>query len=451
MNSNDVISHEKKLNIAVVGAGVAGLSSAWLLNRNHQVTVYEASDTIGGHANTVDVSIPEGLTPIDTGFIVYNELNYPNLTALFKHLGVATKDAEMSFGASLELGGFEYSGTNLNGIFGQRFNVLRPRFWRMLAGIISFYKKAPSILDNPAYDSVTLGEYLAQENYSDSFINDHLLPMGAAIWSTTASEMRAYPAQAFVRFFDSHGLLALKARPQWRTVDGGSREYVNRLTEGYRSQILFGGVKSIQRTTNKVLVEDASGNLKSFDHVVLATHASETLRILSDSNQHEQALLGRWQYTINRAVLHCDPAFMPKRRRVWSSWNFIGNRSKSDKQQLCVTYWLNRLQSIKSEVQLFLTLNPDREPLAGSIIREFNYSHPFFDTYALSTQSKLWSLQGHRNTWFCGSYFGAGFHEDALQSGLAVAEELGGEARPWDLPNMNDRLQLDTLLPAATA
>ena len=179
----------KKLNIAVVGAGVAGLSSAWLLNKNHQVTVYEATDSIGGHANTVDVSVPEGLMPVDTGFIVYNERNYPNLTALFKHLGVTTKDAEMSFGASLELGEFEYSGTDLNGIFGQRLNILRPRFWRMLLGIISFYKTAPAILDNPAYDGMTLGTYLAQENYSDSFINDHLLPMGAAIWSTTASEM----------------------------------------------------------------------------------------------------------------------------------------------------------------------------------------------------------------------------------------------------------------------
>jgi predicted NAD/FAD-binding protein len=450
LNSNDV-THKKKLNIAVVGAGVAGLSSAWLLNKNHQVTVYEAKDTIGGHANTVDVPTPEGLTPIDTGFLVYNELNYPNLTALFKHLGVSTKVAEMSFGASLESGGFEYSGTNLNGIFGQRINALRPRFWRMLIGIFSFYKNAPSILDNPAYDGLTLGNYLTQENFSDSFINDHLLPMGAAIWSTTASEMKAYPAQAFVRFFDSHGLLALTARPQWRTVDGGSREYVNRLTEGYRSQILFGGVKSIKRTFNKVLVEDASGNFKSFDHIVLATHADEALRLLSDSNRHEQTLLGRWQYTSNRAVLHSDPAFMPKRRRVWSSWNFIGNQNESDKHQLCVTYWLNRLQSLALDTQFFLTLNPIREPKKESIIREFEYAHPFFDTHALSTQAKLWSLQGHRNTWYCGSYFGAGFHEDALQSGLAVAEELGREARPWDLPNMNDRLHLDALLPVATA
>ena len=441
----------KKLNIAVVGAGVAGLSSAWLLNKNHQVTVYEATDSIGGHANTVDVSVPEGLMPVDTGFIVYNERNYPNLTALFKHLGVTTKDAEMSFGASLELGEFEYSGTDLNGIFGQRLNILRPRFWRMLLGIISFYKSAPTILDNPAYEGMTLGTYLAQENYSDSFTHDHLLPMGAAIWSTTASEMKHYPAQAFVRFFDSHGLLALKTRPQWRTVDGGSREYVKRITEAYRGQILFSGVKSIQRTTNEVVVEDASGNFRSFDHVVLATHADEALRLLSDSNQHERGLLGRWKYTINRAVLHSDPSLMPKRRRVWSSWNFIGNRINNDKNHLCVTYWLNRLQSIKSESQLFLTLNPVCEPEVGSIIREFNYSHPFFDTAALSTQSKLWSLQGHRNTWYCGSYFGAGFHEDALQSGLAVAEELGGEARPWDLPNMNDRLHLDELLPAAAA
>ena len=436
------LASERRYKIAVIGTGIAGMSASWLLDRNHDVTVYESKDRIGGHSKTVDAPTDEGRVPVDAGFIVYNVRNYPNLTALFAHLGVVTKDTEMSFSASLDHGGFEYSGTDLNGILGQRLNALRPRFWRMIRGILLFYRNAPNIINDPAYDGVTLGEYLTRHDYSDSFINDHLLPMGAAIWSTTAAEMKAYPVQAFVRFFVSHGLLSLKDRPQWRTVDGGSREYVKRLTAPYRDHVHFAGVKSIRRSASDVVVEDVNGDIKTFDQIVLATHADEALQLLSDSDHREKDLLGKWKYTPNRAVLHSDPSLMPKRRGVWSSWNFIGDPATSEENRLCVTYWMNHLQSLSTDRPLFLTLNPVREPASDSIIQEFDYAHPFFDAGALATQPKLWSLQGHRNTWYCGSYFGAGFHEDALQSGLAVAEQLGGEARPWDVPNMNDRLYL---------
>lgn len=430
----------RRLNIAVVGTGIAGMSAAWLLNQGHWVTVYEKNGRVGGHSNTVDCPTEGGLTPVDTGFIVYNERSYPNLTALLKHLGVTTKASEMSFAASLDGGDYEYAGTDFNGLLGQRMNVARPRFWRMMSDLLRFYREAPEALSDPATTELSLGDYLRTEKYAKSFIEDHLLPMGAAIWSTSAPEMMEYPALAFIRFFESHGLLLLKDRPQWRTVDGGSRQYVKRLTATYRERIRFGGVRSIRRLPNKVLVEDRSGKVDAYDHIVIAAHADETYRMLADPDSTEKRLLGVWRYTSNRAVLHTDPSMMPKRRRVWSSWNFIENRTRGLDHNLCVTYWMNRLQSLDPRIPLFITLNPFDEPSPGTFIQEFEYTHPYFDRAALSSQQQLWSLQGHRRTWYCGSYFGYGFHEDALQSGLAAAEQLGGIRRPWTVEGESDRI-----------
>lgn len=436
---------ERPLSIAVIGTGIAGMSAAWLLSQRHDVTVYEQNDWVGGHSHTVEVPFDGGSVAVDTGFIVYNEPSYPNLTALFAHLGVPTKASEMSFAASLENGGFEYAGTDLNGMLGQRRNAVRPRFWRMLKDIVRFYDEATSLLDDPDAHNLSLGDYLKRENYDQRFIDDHLLPMGAAIWSTTAAEMAAYPAQAFVRFFQSHGLLKLKDRPQWRTVDGGSREYVRRLTAPFADRITFRGARTVTRLASKVLVEDRDGCIQSFDHVVMASHADESLGLLTDPDSLEQSLLGAWLYTPNRAVLHSDPALMPKRRRVWSSWNFIGSTGDdAATAPLTVTYWMNRLQSLDTDQPLFVTLNPVVEPKAGTVHQSFDYSHPYFDGAALATQRKLWSLQGQRRTWFCGSYFGYGFHEDALQSGLAVAEQLGGVRRPWIVDGESGRIHIDT-------
>lgn len=434
----------RALNIAVIGTGIAGMSAAWLLNQGHRITVYEKNGRIGGHSNTVDAPTEQGMTPVDTGFIVYNEKNYPNLTALFKHLNVPTKNSEMSFAASLGGGSFEYAGTDLNGLLGQRRNIVRLRFWSMMRDLLRFYRDAPQLLDDVTGRDLSLGDYLAREKYGQDFIRDHLLPMGAAIWSTTAAEMAAYPARAFIRFFVSHGLLNITDRPQWRTVDGGSRAYVERLTAGYRDRVQYGGVRSVRRIDGKVRIENHAREQSDFDHVVIATHADEALDLLADPSDAERTLLGAWRYTNNRAVLHTDTSLMPKRGRVWSSWNFIGDHNTASDQEtaLCVTYWMNRLQSLDPATPLFVTLNPVHEPAVGSIIREFDYTHPFFDRAALSSQERLWSLQGQGGIWFCGSYFGSGFHEDALQSGLAVAEQLGGLKRPWSVANESGRIQL---------
>ena len=442
---------DQRLKIAVVGTGIAGMSAAWLLNQAHAVTVYERNCWIGGHSNTAEVPTAQGVMPVDTGFIVYNERNYPNLTALFAHLRVPTKDSEMSFSASLDGGRLEYAGTNLNGLLGQRINVLRPRFWRMVSDLLRFYREAPAYLNEPMAEHVSLGDYLRRENYSDGFVEDHLLPMGAAIWSTTAAEMRAYPATAFIRFFQSHGLLTLTDRPQWRTVDGGSREYVKRLTAPYCDRIRFGGVRRVRRLPNEVLIEDHRGVIESYDHVVIAAHADEAFSMLADPDPLEQRLLAAWRYTKNRAVLHRDSSLMPKRRRVWSSWNFIGERHDDGVRPLCVTYWMNQLQSLDPRDPLFVTLNPLREPAAGTVIGEYDYAHPYYDRAALATQRELWLLQARRRSWFCGSYFGYGFHEDALQSGLAVAEQLGGLRRPWSVRDESGRIAVQHALSADAA
>lgn len=441
-------SAPQQLNVAVVGTGISGMSAAWLLSQGHHVTVYAADKRVGGHSNTVTADLDTGESiPVDTGFIVYNEMNYPNLTAMFDHLGIDTADSDMSFAASLRDASLEYAGTDLNGLFGQRRNIVRPRYWRMLADLVRFYKTAPKALADHETENMSLGEYLQRHRYSDAFIVDHLLPMGAAIWSTTAEDMKAYPIRAFVRFFMSHGLLNLTARPQWRTVQGGSRNYVDVLTKPYADRIVLDDVMRIQRSPNSVVIETASGRKERFDHVVVATHADEALNLLDDADGLEHELLGKWQYTANRAYLHTDASLMPSNRRVWASWNFIEGQ---EDDQLCVTYWMNQLQPLATQQNVFVTLNPVHEPDPASVLQTIDYTHPYFDNAALETQPRLWNLQGRRNTWFCGSYFGYGFHEDGLQSGLAVAEQLGGIRRPWQVEGESNRIHVGEAAPHST-
>ncbi|WP_374390307.1 NAD(P)/FAD-dependent oxidoreductase [Brevundimonas sp.] len=425
----------RRLRIAVIGSGISALSCAWLLSQRHDVVVYERDDRLGGHSNTVDVRQPgEAATPVDTGFIVFNDATYPNLIALFEHLGVETKATDMSFAVSLDRGAFEYAAPAL---FAQRRNAFRPRFWGMLSEILRFYREAPIHLSGLADPTLTLGDYLKREGFSEAFRDDHLLPMAAAIWSSPAHTLMDYPAESFIRFCGNHGLLKLVGRPQWRTVRGGSRTYVAKLAAALGDGVrLACEATRVQRTREGVDVQDRAGGVEHFDHVVIGTHADQALAMLDQPLPEEQALLGAFRYSRNLTVLHSDASLMPRRRRAWAAWNYIGADDG-----LCVTYWMNRLQGLPGR-DLFVTLNPPRPPRPETLLRTEAYDHPIFNPAAVQAQKALWTLQGQGGVWFCGAHFGAGFHEDGLQSGLAVAEQLGGVRRPWTVENESGRIHL---------
>jgi len=431
--------------IAVVGSGISGMSAAWLASGVHDVTLYEAATRLGGHSHTVEAPTPRGPVPVDMGFIVYNEANYPNLEALFAHLGVPTQPSDMGFAVSLDNGALEYGGNDFSTLFAQWRNLVRPRFWSMLSDLARFYREAP--LHACALDAkmTSLGDYLTAEGYGRAFQNDHLLPQAAAIWSASVRDIRTYPAAAFIRFCDNHGLLELKIRdrPLWRTVRGGSRTYVERLTAAFADKVRRGRmVTSIARTPAGVIVRDCRGGVERFDEVVVATHADEALRLVESPAARERALLGAFAYSRNHAVLHCDASLMPRRRRTWSAWNYVGGSGPGSQAAPSITYWMNRLQGLPEDAPLFVSLNPQRAPDPAKVIRTEIYGHPIFDAAAMQAQRQLWSLQGEGGLWWCGAYFGAGFHEDGLQAGLAVAEALGSGRRPWSTPNESGRIHL---------
>ncbi len=432
----------KRLNIAIVGSGISGLSAAWLLSSDHDVTVFEASDRVGGHSNTVEFDSASGPIAVDTGFIVYNEVTYPNLTALFRTLDVPTVASDMSFAVSMDDGAFEYSGGTGFGLLAQKANLLRPRFWSMMNDLLRFYRRAPR--DLSIMGGISLEEYLNRNGYGLAFRHDHLYPMAAAIWSTPALEVGAQPAASFVRFCCNHGLLELWDRPTWRTVKGGSREYVARMTSRFPDRIrLSTPVREVYRQKGGVEIRDAHGTSHMFDEVVLATHADQALRILMDATDEERRILGSFKYSRNEALLHGDTALMPKRHAAWSSWNYVADRrphSSDEQTQPSITYWMNRLQPLGTAPPTFVTLNPRREPREGTVIRREVYEHPVFNLETHRAQQEIWSLQGVRNTWFCGAHFGSGFHEDGIQAGLAVAEDLGGMRRPWRVAQESGRI-----------
>ncbi len=427
----------KKLHVAVVGSGAAGLSAAWLLASRHQVTLLEQAERLGGHANTVQTGDRQA-PAIDTGFIVYNEPSYPNLTRWFEALAVRTEASDMSFAVSRDNGNFEYAGGPKAGLLAQPSLLLRPRYYRMLRDLVRFYREAPQ--HAPDDLEMTLGEFLARGNYSSSFLDDHLMPFAAAIWSAAPETMLEYPALSFIRFCENHGLLKLTNRPQWRTVTDGSVQYVNKVAEALGASNIKTGfiVNEVSRNSNGVQIVSRTGEVVSADHVVMATHADQALAVLDKPTAEEKLNLGAFAYESNHAILHADSAFMPQRRRAWCSWNYVESKAVSNK--VCVSYWMNRLQNLNSEKDYFVTLNPSTLPDEKLCIAESTYSHPVFNANAMAAQRRLWQLQGQQRTWFCGSYFGSGFHEDAIQSGLAVAEQLGELVRPWQLKDPSNRI-----------
>jgi predicted NAD/FAD-binding protein len=437
-----------RLRVAVVGTGVSGLSAAWLLNPRHEVTVYEKAGRIGGHSNTVSVSLDGAEIPVDTGFIVFNSATYPNFVEMLRVLGAESRETNMSFSASLHGGALEYSGAGVAGLFSQRSNLVRPAHWRMVADLVRFYRRATKDAQGPLAEETTLGAYLAAGGFGAALRDHHIVPMASAIWSAPPAEILDYPAAAFLRFHLNHGLLRLTGRPVWRTVVGGAQAYVSRLIRPLGSRVRIGvGAVRIERIRGRVAVTDSQGGRDTFDRVVIATHADEALALLAAPDARERAILDAFRYSRNEAWLHLDETLMPRRRAAWSSWNFVSGAHAPERAS--VTYWMNALQRLPTRRNVFVTLNPERRP--DSALRVEAYDHPIFDMAALKAQKALWSLQGAGGVWFCGAHFGAGFHEDGLQAGLAVAEQMGGVRRPWRVENESARIVVGAPPPSPPA
>ncbi|WP_068315397.1 NAD(P)/FAD-dependent oxidoreductase [Polycladidibacter hongkongensis] len=432
------------MKIAVVGSGISGVSAAWLLSKAHQVDLFEKEQRLGGHAHTRIVQVQGQSVAVDSGFIVFNERTYLNLTALFGHLGVQTVPSSMSFSVSDPRSGFEYSGNGLAGLFAQKRNYISPRFWRMLYDLRRFYITARAFGDDEAIEAMTLGEYLEAHRYSAAFIQGHLLPMGAAIWSMSVQQMRDFPLLAFLRFFKNHGLLQFTQRPQWRTVLGGSHLYLSKLSSNISGKVRKGvAVRAIERRPHAVRLLGREGELGQYDHVVLAGHSDQSLRMLksgSGASALEERLLSAIPYQDNEAYMHMDERLMPQRRAAWAAWNSICSHKTHEQTGVCVSYWMNALQPLTTRRNIFVTINPPKKPREELVLAKSCYAHPLFTSGAMTAQRDLWQLQGRERTWFCGAYFGHGFHEDGLQAGLAVAEALGGVKRPWDVDCASGRI-----------
>jgi predicted NAD/FAD-binding protein len=417
--------------VAVIGSGAAGLAAAWALSKRHRVTLYEADRRLGGHSHTVIAPTVLGDLPVDTGFIVYNEVNYPNLVAMFEHLGVPTSGSDMSFGVSIRDGQLEYCGTGMSGLFAQRRNMARPLYWRMVWDLLRFYREMPVLLEREDLENITLGHLLDRQGYSRYFRFNHLYPMAAAIWSMPVHKIEEFPAATFIRFYQQHGLLMLKNRPRWRTVTSGSQSYVRAIVDDFAGDLRAGHpVRAVSRGPDGVRVKTDADDGVAFDQVVIATHGDQAFAMLEAPSAAEREVLGAFGYERNTVILHQDAALMPRRREVWSSWNYLSSGAEDVEGRLSVTYWMNRLQGIDRRVPLFVTLNPLHEPRPETVIARLAYDHPSFDGRALAAQKRLAGIQGADRVWYCGSYFGYGFHEDAFTSGLNVALALGAEL-PW--------------------
>jgi predicted NAD/FAD-binding protein len=413
------------MKIAIIGSGISSLTCAHQLHRQHDVEVFEAGSRIGGHTATVDVAMGGRRYSVDTGFIVYNDWTYPNFIALLEKLGVATQPSSMSFSVSDQLTGLEYGGSNLDTLFAQRSNLVSPRFLGMLRDILKFNKEAPRHLeDGTAGPQMTLGDYLDRHGYGAGFIEQYLVPMGSAIWSADTPAMLGFPLQFFIRFFGNHGLLSVNDRPQWRVIQGGSREYLRPLCDGFRERIHTSSpVTAVRRLDNKVEVEVSGRQVKHFDHVVFGCHSDQALQILQDPSAAERSVLGALPYQDNEVVLHTDVRMLPRNRRTWSSWNYL---IQAVEQRAIVTYNMNILQGIQAPETFCVTLNASDSINPHKVLGRFNYAHPVFSLEGIRAQQRWQEINGER-TWYCGAYWHNGFHEDGVSSGLRVAQQLGAQ------------------------
>jgi predicted NAD/FAD-binding protein len=418
------------IKVAIVGSGISGLASAYhLAQSGHSVTLFEANDYFGGHTHTVDVTL-DGITHgVDTGFLVFNHQTYPNLVKLFDELRVGTVGTDMSFSVKLQLGErmLEWSGRNLNTVFAQRRNLFDRRFIRMLKDILRFNEQATALVEQPgnAQTDLALGDHLIRHDYSAEFRDWYLLPMAGCIWSCPTEQMLAFPLATFVHFCHNHGLLQIIGRPKWHTVKGGARQYVDKILRTIPDKRLGDPVRAVSRSNAggriKILIESSKGS-ELFDHVVLAGHSDQSLRLLKDISPLEEKLLGAIKYQPNRAVLHTDASCLPKDKSTWSAWNYQ-SRGGSE-PQVCVHYLINKLQPLPFAKPVIVSLNPIDEPDPSSVIDSYDYAHPVFDSEAIAAQQDLHLIQGKCNTWFAGAWTGYGFHEDGLKSGIAIAEAI---------------------------
>jgi predicted NAD/FAD-binding protein len=405
------------MKIAVIGSGISGLSAAYFLSKHHKVDLYEQNDHFGGHSFTYDIKEKNKIVPVDLGFIVFNELTYPNLINFFNELNVPFEKSNMSFSVSVKKTHVEYGGSGFSAIFANKLNLLNFNFLKMIREIINFYNYAPSLLERVKEE--TLGEYLERSKLSKYFIEYHIIPMVAAIWSMPFSKAKEMPLKLFLNFFINHGLFRLKNRPQWYTVTNRSRSYVKKILEKISGEIFKNyKINNISRNEDNVRLSIGNEYL-DYDHVVLACHADQSLNILDDPTEKEKEILNKFTYVRNIAFLHTDENLMPLRKKAWSSWNSITKDNKT-----CVTYWLNKLQNLKTDKNYFLTLNPVEKIEESKIIIQEQFTHPYFNNDNVSLQKDLHLLQGRKRTWFCGSYFGYGFHEDGLKSSLELIKNF---------------------------
>ncbi len=409
------------MRIAIIGAGVSGLVCAHLLHSDHELVVFEADERAGGHANTVSLQTDTGIHHVDTGFIVFNDRNYPNFQALLSRLGVATQPSQMSFGVS-DGADFEYNGASPNGLFARRSHMVTPSFHRMIADLLRFNRQARGLLRSD--EDPPLGEWLDRGGYSNDFVQRLIVPQASAVWSADPAQMWSVPARFLIEFFDNHGVLGLRDRPRWRTIKGGSRVYVQALTRAWEGCLRLGArVTELHRHDDHVEISCGGSETERFDAVIIATHSDQALAVLSDPSERERELLGAIPYQPNEAVLHTDRSMLPRRRRAWASWNY--HLAPDTARRCTVTYHMNRLQALDADREICVTLNRTASIDPAKIIRKISYAHPVYTPDGIAAQARHGEISGHNRTHYCGAYWGSGFHEDGVRSALRVVGELG--------------------------
>lgn len=429
------------MKIAVIGSGIAGLSAARYLSRRHELTLFEQDARVGGHTNTINVQTPTGIVPVDTGWIVYNGINYPNLTGMFRELDVATRDTQMSFSVSIGDGAYEWKGSDqLLTVFAQPSNIFRPSHIRLLLDILRLNKRCNALLKSGALPSGSLGEFLKAEKFSAELQSRYLLPMAGMIWSCSPKKATEYPAADFMRFFDSHGLFTTMDQPQWQTVIGGSHTYVRKILAELKAELrLQAAVRSIRRERDGILINSATGD-EHFDRVICATHSDQALRMLQDATSDEREILGGIPYNLSRCVLHTDESFLPKRKAAWASWNYLHPFDEIHDRRISGSYWMNLLQGIPGPVNYIVTLNPQREIPCDRIIYDTNYEHPHYGAASVTTHQRIEQIQGHGGLWWAGAWCGYGFHEDGLKSGLRAVRGIDRSCLPAWATNLGAEL-----------